>query len=412
MADAMPPLPPRPGLNRPFWLLWWATTASSLGDGIRWVAFPLIAASISRDPGAVALVSAAGLLPWPLFGLVGGAVVDRSDRRRLMWRTDVIRAVLLGAFAAVVAAGGAGIAALAAVSFLLGVAETFFDNAASAIVPMLVDDAAIEKANSWVMSTQTVLTSLVGAPVGGALFVLARSVPPAFDAVSFALSALLVLLIPGRFRARAAGGAPTTIRADIAVGLRWLLGHRLLRTLAVLLAVLNATFGAADAVLVLYSLQVLHLSDAGFGFLLAVLAVGGVLGTLVAGRLNRRLGLRSVVLGTGLTQGVLLVAVGLSSAIATAVVAMLLLGMTTMIWNVVTVSLRQRIVPAELLGRVTSSYRVVGLGAMPIGAAAAGVLAKVSGLHAPYLYGGLLLLTATAASAPFIRSPAPVPVAG
>lgn len=398
-------LPGRPGLSRPFWFLWWATTASSLGDGVRWVAFPLIAASISRDPGAVALVSTAGFLPWPLFGLVGGAVVDRTDRRRLMWRTDVLRAVLVGSFAALVATGGASIAALALVSFLLGVGETFFDNAASAIVPMVADDSAIEKANSWIMSSQTVMLSLVGAPVGGALFALSRSVPPAFDAVSFALSALLILTLRGRFRARPDEQEPTTIRSDIMVGLRWLLAHRLLRTLAILLAVLNASSGAADAVLVLYSLEVLHLSNFGYGVLLALLAIGGLLGTVLAGPVNRALGLRSVVLGAAGIQGVLLVAVGLSSALATAALAMLLIGTTSMIWNVLTVSLRQRIVPADLLGRVTSSYRVIGLGAMPIGAALAGLLAKTFTLHTPYLVSGLAILVATLACLPFIHDP-------
>ncbi len=397
----MPPFR-RPGLDRPFWLLWWATTASSLGDGIRWVAFPLIAASISRDPGAVALVSAAGLLPWPLFGLVGGAVVDRTDRRRLMWRTDVFRAVLVGAFAALVAAGDSTIAALAATSFLLGVAETFFDNAASAIVPQVVDDAQIETANSWIMSTQTVMLSLVGAPIGGALFALARSVPPAFDAASFALSALLILNVRGRFRVRAAGAEPTTIRADIMVGLRWLMHHRLMRTLALLLGVLNGTFGAADAILVLYSLEILHLSNLGYGILLALLAIGGLVGSVMAGPINRRFGLTVVVGGTAGIQGVLLLVVGLTSSVLVTGAALTILGATTMVWNVVTVSLRQRIVPSALLGRVTSSYRVIGLGAMPIGAAAAGLLAKAFTLHTPYLVGGATVLAATAVCLPFL----------
>lgn len=392
---------PRAQLPRSFWLLWWATTASSLGDGIRWVAFPLIAASISRDPAAVALVSAAGLLAWPLFGLVGGAVVDRSDRRRLMWRTDILRAVLVGAFAGLVASDHGTIAALAAVSFLLGVAETFFDNAASAIVPQVVSYAQLETANSQIMSTQTVMLSLVGAPVGGALFALARSVPPAFDAASFALSALLILLMQGRYHTRDAAAAGT-IGSDIAVGLRWLINHRLLRTLAILLGVLNATFGAADAVLVLYSLEILHLSNVGFGLLLALLAVGGVLGSVLAGPVNRRLGLTVVVGGAAAAQGCLLLLVGLTSNVFAAATALLLVGSATMVWNVVTVSLRQRIVPPQLLGRVTSSYRVIGLGAMPIGAALAGWLARTYTLHTPYLVGGVLVLLATAGCLPVI----------
>lgn len=401
----------RPGLNRQFWLLWCATTASSLGDGIRWVAFPLIAASISRDPGAVALVSVAGFLPWPLFGVVGGAVVDRTDRRRLMWRTDVVRAVLVGAFAALVVTGGAGIASLAAVSFLLGVGETFFDNAASAIVPMVADDASFETANSWIMSTQLVMLSLVGAPVGGALFALAHSVPPAFDAASFALSALLIRSVRGSFQARDQQQTATTVRADIRAGLRWLSRHRVLRTLAILLAVLNGVSGAADAVLVLYALEILHLSNVGYGVLLALLAIGGVLGTGLAGPVNRRVGLTGVLLGVGLVQGAVLIAVGLSSSVLVAGGAMLIVGLTSMVWNVVTVSLRQRIVPAHLLGRVTSSYRVIGFGAMPLGALAAGGLAREVNLHAPFLCGGVLVVVATVLCVPWVHGRAPGPAA-
>jgi predicted MFS family arabinose efflux permease len=352
-------------------------------------------------------VSMACYLPWLLFGLLGGAVVDRTDRRDLMWRTDVLRAVLVGGFAALVAGGSATIAALAAVSFLLGIAETFFDNAASAIVPMLVDDSGIERANSWIFSTQTVMSTLLGAPIGGALYVLGRAVPLVTDAASFALSAVLVAMVSGSFRARSAQDEPTTIRRDISDGLRWLFGHRLLRVLAMLLAVLNGSFAAAEAVLVLYALDVLHLSTVGYGLLLTLVAIGGLVGTVLAPALLRWLGLRSMLAGVGLLQGVMLLGVGLTSSRVMAVAAMLLVGASSMAWNVVTVSLRQRIVPARLLGRVTSSYRVIGLGSMPVGALLAGVLARTYGLHAPYLIGGAVLLAAAAASLPFLGEPVP-----
>jgi MFS family permease len=396
------------GLGRPFWLAWFATTGSSLGDGVRGVAFPLIAASITRNPTAVAVVSMAGFLPWLLFGLIGGAVVDRTDRRRLMWRTDVLRAVLIGGFAALVAFGSVAIVALAAMSFLLGMAEIFFDNAASAIVPMLVDDSRIEKANSWILSTQTAMSTLLGAPIGGALYALGRAVPLTVDALSFGLSAILVAAIAGNFHPRTADDAPTTIRRDIADGLRWLFAHRLLRTLALLLGVLNASFAAAEAVLVLYALEVLHLSTIGYGLLLTLVALGGLAGTVLAPILLRRLGMRVMLPAVGLVQGLVLLGVGLTSSLAVVVLAMLVIGVSSMAWNVVTISLRQRIVPARLLGRVTSSYRMIGLGAMPVGALLGGVLAKAWGLHSPYLLAGCTLLLATLLSLPFLYEPEPV----
>lgn len=394
-------------LGRPFWLVWSASTVSSLGDGVRYVAFPLLAASLSHDPRAVAAVSVAGYLPWPLFGLVGGAMADRTDRRRLMWQTDVFRAALVTGCALAVLTASAPIALLAAVAFLLGLAETFFENAASAIVPMLVAEPAIERANSWLFSTQTVMSTLVGAPLGGALFVVAESVPLVADAVSFALAAALVALVAGSFHPRA-GGGPTTFRQDIGEGLRWLLAHRLLRTIALLLAVINGTFAAAEAVLVLYSLEVLRLPAYGYGALLALVAIGGLLGTLLAGGLRRLLGLRWVLVGVGLTQAGGLLVAGLTSSRLLMVLAMLLLGVVSMVWNVVTVSLRQRLVPAALLGRVTSSYRVIGIGAMPVGAALAGIVARGYGLHMPYLAGGLLLAAATLGCLPLLGEPEPI----
>lgn len=378
---------------------------SSLGDGVRSVAFPLLAAALTRDPRAVALVSAAGFLPWPLFGLLGGAVVDRVDRRRLMWRTDVVRAIIVGCFALLVADNRAPVAGLAAASFVLGVAETLFDNAASALVPMLVADSAIERANSWLLSSQTVMSVLVGAPVGGALFALATVLPVAFDAVSFAVAAVLVAAVTGSYSARRTGSGQlsTSVWNDIGAGVRWLWGHRLLRTLCLLLAVLNATFAAADAVLVLYALDIVGVSSFGYGVLLAVLAIGGLLGTAIAPVLGRMLGLRTVVVGASLAQAVALLAAGLSSRLVVIVAALALTGAGSMVWNVVTVSLRQRVVPAELLGRVTSSYRVIGFGAMPVGALVGGALAKEYGLRAPYLYGGLLIAAATVACLPLLK---------
>lgn len=156
------------GLGRPLWTVWTVWTVSTLSDGIRYAAFPLLAASLTRDPRAVALVSAAGYLPWAVFGLLSGAVVDRIDRRRLMYRIDVGRAVLVGGFAVLVAEQHAPVAALALVSFVLGSVETFFDNAASAILPML-----LHRANSWTNVSRNVMSTLIGAPLGSLLFGLA-----------------------------------------------------------------------------------------------------------------------------------------------------------------------------------------------------------------------------------------------
>jgi hypothetical protein len=256
-----------------------AGTVSNLGDGVTLAAAPLLAASVTRDPRAIGAVGAAWSLPWLLFALVSGAVVDRSDRRRLMVGADLVRVVGLAGLTAAVVGGRASIPALVAL---------FFVNAAAA--------------------------------------------PFAVDAASFGISALLLATIPGRFRAAALAATPDgpapgprpTLRADIAEGVRWLLGHRVLRTICWVLAIENIVEMAGLAMLVLLAATALP-----------------------------------VVAGAGIA----------------------LYGLAAVWWNVVTVSFRQAVVPERLQGRVNSAYRLVTWGTLSVGAAAGGVVAAQLGLR-------------------------------
>jgi len=361
-------------LGRPFWTLWSASAVSTLGDGLRYVAFPLLAASLTTDPRAVASVFVAGYLPWPLFGLLGGAVVDRHDRRTVMWTTDTVRAVAVGAFTAVLVTSATTIVSLAVLSFLLGAAETLFDNAASAIVPQLVSPGRLERANSWLIGMQTVNSTLIGAPIGALLYGVAGYLPTAADAVSFAAAAAMVWSLPGRYRP-ASSTSRTSLGADIGAGLRWLSRHRFLRTACLLLIVINGTLGAGEAVLVLYARSTLGLSNLGYTALFVSLAVGAIFGTVIAPAIRRRVDLRPVVVSAAVGQAAALLAVGSTTDLAIATAAIAIVGASNAAWNVVTVSYRQGAVPTELLGRVTASYRVIALSAMPIGAAAGGITA-------------------------------------
>jgi len=398
-------------LPTPFWTLWAASAVSALGDGLRYVAFPLLAAGLSSDPRSVAFVFLAGYLPWPLFGLLGGAVVDRTDRRALMWRSDLLRAALVAGFSLLVLAQGGQIAALAGVSFVLGVVETGFDNAASAILPMVVPAPQLESANAWLQSVLTINATLVGGPFGAALYGLGHHVPFAVDAVTFAVAAALIRSLAGDFAPTPNVGAAHLGR-DIAEGLGWLWRQPFLRSACLLLVVINGTLAAGEAVLVLFARQVLGLSDYGYTALLVTLALGAILGTLVAPRVRRQVGLPAVVVAAALCQAGALLAAGLSSRVTVAVAAMAVIGASSATWNVVTISYRQAVVPAALLGRVTSSYRVVGLSAMPLGAGAGGVIAHDYGLHAPFLLGGAVLVAATAASFRGLSAAGPPPAPG
>ncbi len=396
------------GLGRSFWTLWSASAVSTFGDGLRYVAFPLLAAGLTTDPRAVAVLFVAGYLPWPLFGLLGGAVVDRKDRRALMWMTDTARAVAVGAFTAVLVTSATTIVSLAVLSFLLGAAETLFDNAASAIVPQLVAPARLERANSWLIGVQTLNSTLIGAPIGALLYGVARYLPTAADAVSFAAAAAVVWSLPGQYRPTSSTSR-TSLGADIGAGLRWLSRHRFLRTACLLLIVINATLGAGEAVLVLYARSTLGLSDLGYTALFVTLAVGAILGTVIAPAIRRRVNLRPVVVSAAVGQAAAMLAAGCTTNLAIAIAAMAIIGASNAAWNVVTVSYRQAAVPTELLGRVTSSYRVIALSAMPLGAAAGGITAHTWGLHAPYLASGIVLTAATLLAFPALQHPDPLP---
>jgi MFS family permease len=391
-------------LGRPFWTIWTASTISNLGSGLTYVAMPLLAVTYTRDPRLVAAVTAAQYVPQMLFGLHSGALVDRRDRRRLMWSTDVARALIVLALALLVLAGEGSVALLAAAAFALGAADILFENAASAIMPMLVPKESLEHANSWLMTGQLVTAQFLGLPLGGLAFAAAAWLPFGLDAVTYGVAVLLVVLLPGSYRAARDPDAPTTIAQDVREGTRWLLHHRLLRTLALLLAVVNGAFAACEAILVLFSLDLLHVTKLGYSLLLALLAVGAVLGGAVASRLRDAIGPRRVIGVSVTVMAASLLLPGIQPRLWATVVALLGGGVASMLWNVITVSLRQRLVPPHLLGRVTSAYRVVGLGSMPVGAALGGVVAQGFGLRAPWVVAGAVLAVAGAAAMPFITT--------
>jgi MFS family permease len=379
---------PAPDLGAPFWRLWTSSTVSAAGDGVTFVAIPLLAARLTQDPAQVALVQTAEYTSWLLLGLVAGALADRWDRLRIMASADLARAALFGGFAAVVATGRASLAVIVTVAFVAGVAGIMNQNAASAFLPTVVPRARLETANSWLQGGMTVPSSLIGPPLGGLLFVAAASLPFTVDAVSFAVSGLLVLTLRGSTRRTARAAAPPPLRRALAEGLLYLWRSQVLRTLCLLLAVVNGSSAAVVGIAVLFVRQTLGLSERGFGLLLTLFAVGGLAGTVAAPWARRRLGTSRIVQLVLVVQAGAMLLTGLVPTLAATVAGFLLAGTTGGMWNIATISLRQRIVPDALLGRVTSAYRLVGLGSMPVGAAAGGLVAKAYGLPATFVVAG------------------------
>jgi MFS family permease len=385
--------------------LWTASTISNLGDGVTLVAGPLLAASLTRDPLLVGGLSFAQRVPWLLFPLISGALVDRLDRRRVMGYADAARTVLIGTIGVAALLGWASIPLLYVVFFLMGTLETLFDNASQAIIPALVSRDRLERANSRLYATEIISNQLAGPPLGGFLFGLAVAVPFFLDAGTYAAAAALVLALRGEFRPKRLEDAPpTTLVAEIGEGLRWLWSHRLIRTLAIMLGVFNMTFAATDAILVLFAQDVLGLGGFGYGVLLSSTAVGGLIGSLTADKIVAWLGPGRTLQASVLISTLVLTLVAFSESAVVVWAVFLLVGISVVVWNVITVSFRQAVVPEDIFGRVNSVYRLLGWGGLSIGALLGGFLARGFGLTAPFWFAAVVLAMMFLITVPFVNN--------
>jgi MFS family permease len=396
-----------PPLGPEYRKLWTASAVSTIGDGVHYAALALLAASLTRDPLQVSAVVFASLLPMLLFTLPGGALVDRWDRRTVLWTVDIFRGIVVAALAVAVLAGWASIPLLAGAGFLLGAGETLFNTAAQAIVPAIVsrDPQRLDRANGRLQGAAIVGQQFIGPPAGGFLFSLAASLPFLINAISFAASSALLAAIPGRFRHNGqTNNATSTLRTEIIEGLRWLLAHQLLRTIAIMVGVTNLLAGAWLAIFVLFAKDELHVTDAGYGLLLAAFATGGTLGSVLAARLSQRFGTARVLLAEVVLEGTTTAALGLVSNAWLAGALLVVLGFQVIVWNVVSASLRQSLLPDQLIGRVISAYRLISLGTGPLGAILGGVLGRMLGVRAPFLLTGLILVPMAVLALPVVNT--------
>jgi MFS family permease len=394
-------------LGSAYWRLWWANAVSYAGDGTLVSALPLFAVTVTKDPRLISLVSAAMFLPWLLLSLPAGAIVDRHDRVALMWRSQAVQFAVMGTATVLIMTRVAGIAVLAAAGFLLGCAEVVFSNAEQSALPALVPADLLPRANGNQQVVLTIGETFVGPPLGSALFAVRAALPFGLDAVSFAGSAALLAGLPRTAKSRTTQPrSEQRMRAQIAEGVRWLAGHRLLRTVALLLGVSNFSSQMGQATLVLLATQTLHVGTGGYGLLWTAAAIGSVLGGLVNPAITRRLGLLTSLIVAMAAFAALDAGIGLAPDFAVAAALMACNGFFVTMWNVVTVTMRQRIVPAELLGRVNSVYRMLGWGLMPLGALAGGFIAHAAGLRAAYVVGGVLSGAALLAALPALAGAA------
>ncbi|MFJ8893518.1 MFS transporter [Leifsonia sp. NPDC102414] len=380
-------------LGAPYWKLWTSSALSNLADGVMKVALPLVAIRYTESPALIAGLGFAFTLPWLLFALTAGALADRFDRRRLMLWANTARAALLSVLVVVAIIGAGSIWMLYAIALFVGVAETIYDTSSQSILPQLVSRDALSRANGRLYAAELTTNQFVGPPLGG--FLVASGIAVAFGApvLLWVLAIGMLLLVRGRFSTGHTGA--TTIRADIAEGLRFLWSNTVLRVLAIMVGVFNLASSATFTVLVLYAVgpnSAMKLTDPGYGLLLTASALGSVLGSFAAEGAERWLG-RAKALALTILGSVLTVATPAFTTNPVIIGAAFFLGgITVSIWNVITVSLRQRITPHRLLGRLNSAYRLVAWGTMPLGAALGGVIAQFFGLPAVFLTMGVVVV--------------------
>lgn len=397
--SASSPGPSSGRLGASYFKLLGASTISNLGDGIGIIAYPWLASAVTRNPVLIALVFVVQRLPWLLFSLPAGVITDRSDRRTLMIVSNTARAALTLVVAILVlsrqdtlpgpdvVSGAVSVPTDMTLYFmvlmatlLLGMAEVLYDNAAQTFMPVVVHADLLEKANGRLWSAEQVANTFGGPPLGALLIAVAFALPFFVDAATFAVSAALIALIPRGARRRAAEPEPERRhwRTELAEGFRWLWGHDLLRQMAIILGVLNGLGAMSMAVEVLFAQEILDTSATEFAILMTGGAVGGIVGGWTASNISQRIGSGPSLWLTLLGGGAITFAIGLCSWWPLVWMFFAMFMLVAVLWNVITVSLRQSIIPDHLLGRVNSVYRFFAWGMMPIGTAIGGLIVWVT----------------------------------
>ena len=420
-------------LGHSYFKLLSASTISNLGDGIAIVAYPWLASAITRNPLLISLVIVVQRLPWLVFSLPAGVITDRYDRRTLMVISNTVRAALtlLVAFAVLGKQGGlpgpdqisdaatvittdTGLYILILVAtLLLGVAEVLYDNSAQTFMPSIVHPGNLEKANGRLWSSEMVANTLVGPPFGALLIALAFALPFFVDAATFGVSAALIVLIPKCSRATGTS-VDTEVpdrkpwRTELTDGFRWLWGHNLLRPMAIILGLLNMLATMTTATIVLFSQEVLDTTPTEFAIMGTGGAIGGIVGGGTASGISKRIGSGPSLWLTLIVGGATTFAIGLMNWWPPVWLMMGIFMLVAVLWNVITVSLRQTIIPDTLLGRVNSVYRFFAWGMMPVGAVLGGLIVSATdnftsremALRMPWFVAGTLHLALFAFAAP------------
>lgn len=389
-------------LGASYWKLWSATGISNLGDGITSIAYPWLASAVTRSPLLIALSAVVSRLPWLIFTLHAGVITDRFNRKHIIVAMDSLRGLLTIAVGLFVYFERNSLPSLNELTsltnlqtnytlytvilitaFLFGLAEVLRDNSAQTLMPAVVEDKNLEKANGRMWSAESLTNSFIGPPIGSFIIAIAIFLPFFIDAATFFFAAALIASMKPTVKSFSpeAKTGPINFKAEIKEGFSWLWSHTLLRPMAIILGLLNGIAALTGAIFILFAQEVLDTTVFIFAILGTAGAVGGILGGLLGPKISEKIGSgRSLALALAVEPlGMLLI--GISSQWYFVWILVAIEAFTAVVWNVVTVSLRQSLIPTNLLGRVNSVYRFFAWGTIPIGSLLGGAL--VAALQGP-----------------------------
>ena len=419
-------------LGSKYWRLWSASAISNLGDGITSVAYPWLASAVTRSPLLIAIVGFASRLPWLVFTLFAGVISDRFDRRKIILRMDLVRGFLTVIVALVVMwkqselpklndlAGGLTVdtnyfiySVLVITALLFGLAEVLRDNTAQTILPSIVEKENLEKANGRLWTAESLTNTFIGPPLGSLIIGIAIFLPFWFDAASFFIAVALIASIAGSFKA--VSDAPATkinFRADIKEGFSWLWNHKFFRNLAIILGLLNFTGTLVGATYILFAQEVLKVDVKIFAILGIAGAIGGLIGSSFGDKISKKLGGGPTLKFALITGPVGAIIIGLTNSWIVVFIVTAIESLSAVLWNLITVSLRQSVIPSHLIGRVNSVYRFFGWGTIPLGMIFGGLIVSLLqnfmireyALRAPYLISAIIGTVLFIFAAPFLTT--------
>jgi len=392
-------------MNPAFNRMWASSIVSNLADGVMLAAVPLLAISLTDSPVLISLIGAMVMLPWLLFAIPIGAIVDRVDRRYIFAGANASRSVVVGVLALLIALDHVTIFWLLAAAFIIGVCEVAADTTAQSLIPQILDEKDFEKGNSRLQISETVIQGFIGAPISGFIYTAAIYLPFFINSLGFAISALLALKIPVKFlqdvRQNSEEKTERRFVADMKFGIAYLFHQKVLRRLVVTTATIGLCYSMGSATMVLFIIKELGLQERFFGVILAIQGVGAILGALVASRTSSKFGRSKVMTFAIVASSAVLFLQGFSPNIFIFVALATFGGFVISQWNILLMATYQTVIPKELYGRIHGTRRTLVWGAMPLGSLLGGVLANFS-LRLPLYVGGALACVVSIASIGFL----------